>query len=367
MFIWNQREEIQNNFLELPPITSPKSKWYERETILFEWPPLNSNKKKYSLVNQGIADLRGIDISSLKLISKERVLFKTEDWENVSNSADLPGYPSLVHNIYGKDPDNRYYLFYAVHEPPSGIGLAIADNLKGSFLKLSQFRHGPRDSRVLKAPSRPRGTSHFSSPVVLWNPHEKLWFMYFHFYNNETEQGFGHQKTALAYTESLTHGEWKIYTDDKQKYITPMPVKDEWMNSQSSYHAVSRLEDQKWIALLRGTNLENINTALGFAASNDGIKWAIMPPTPFLKKQIKKAVSKPVAIALDDDGVKIIWSIYDKQEWTTKAYISPIEGFSEKNSEIFLPEWVPSDGASSIWREGSQLIIFSGNSRYIFE
>ena len=76
MFIWNQREEIQNNFLELPPITSPKSKWYERETILFEWPPLNSNKKKYSLVNQGIADLRGIDISSLKLISKERVLIE---------------------------------------------------------------------------------------------------------------------------------------------------------------------------------------------------------------------------------------------------------------------------------------------------
>ena len=71
--------------------------------------------------------------------------------------------------------------------------------------------------------------------------------------------------------------------------------------------------------------------------------------------------------SLNDDGVKIIWSIYDKQEWTTKAYISPIEGFSEKNSEIFLPEWVPSDGASSIWREGSQLIIFSGNSRYIFE
>lgn len=364
---WQKREEVQNSFLEEPPITSPKSKWYDPDIILFEWPPPNNNKKNDLLVNQGIADFRGLDVNSLKLISKERVLFKSEDWENISNSSDLPGYPSVVHNIYGKHPDNKYYLFYAVHEPPSGIGLAVSESLRGNFVKFSELNPNLIDSRILKAPTRPRGTSHFSSPVVLWNKQKKLWFMYFHFYNDEIEKGFGQQKTALAYTDNLSEGKWEIYKDNMGRYITPMPVKSNWMSSQSSYHAISRLEDKKWLALLRGTNFNNINTTLGLAASNDGKKWAIMPPTPFLEKEIVKAVSKPVAIALNDDGFNIIWSIYDKQKWTTEAFISPIQNFSKETTDIFLPGWSPSDGPSSFWRENEQIIIFSGNSRYIFE
>lgn len=368
---WRYRNELQNLVFPKPPQSSPFSRWLDPSEVDLKWPPsnidsVNFNNYPENAANAGIADLRGLDLKKLKLLDQVKVLEKSEDWE-VGDSNILPGYPSVVRNINGRNADGKYYLFYAVHDPPSGIGCAVSENIESPFTKLAKIRTKMSDSRILKAPTRPRGTSHFSSPVVIWNPVNNLWHLYFHFFRNEISTGFGHQKTALATTDDLGRGKWEILSDKEDRYITPMLAHGEWTNSQSSYHAISRLPDGQWLALLRGTSMNNRTTSLGFGISTDGVFWALMPPTPAITTNTEEKVVKPVAVAIINEGnIAYVWSVYNKRRQHSQAYINSVGKLKINSDNIFLNNWSPGDGASSIWRNGSEINIFSANYRYTF-
>ena len=119
-----------------------------------------------------------------------QILSRTQDWEHSSwkNSnwpsagGSILGYSSVVKNTHGQNPDGKYYLYYAHHDPMSGIGLAVADSVTGPYTKFN-----PTDNKVLTVPNyRPWGPnpddpSHYSSPSVVWNADTELWTMYFHY------------------------------------------------------------------------------------------------------------------------------------------------------------------------------------------
>jgi hypothetical protein len=140
-------------------------------------------------------NLRCVDLSDLTssvplaTAQSMHILSRTEAWEhNTFDRSDnnSVGYPSVVKNDRGRNPDNRYYLYYAHHDPCSCIGCAVAETIEGPYRKLATLDTNRQDSVVLANPHHPilkppvSDPSHYSSPCVVWNEDEKLWFMYFH-------------------------------------------------------------------------------------------------------------------------------------------------------------------------------------------
>ncbi|MBC8291275.1 MAG: twin-arginine translocation signal domain-containing protein [Planctomycetes bacterium] len=117
--------------------------------------------------SDGVLDnnLQVVDLSDLKqplpltVNSTKQILKQTEDWEHSSyKNSNWPagghqsiGYPSVVRNVHGKSQDGQYFLFYAHHDPMSGIGCAIADSIRGPFVKLADLP-GPRGSTAAFSP-----------------------------------------------------------------------------------------------------------------------------------------------------------------------------------------------------------------------
>ncbi|MEE3231287.1 MAG: hypothetical protein VX272_09640, partial [Planctomycetota bacterium] len=98
-----------------------------------------AQKKRRSLDN----NLRCVDLSDLKkalpltVVSSKRILAADEAWEkstwNPGQNHSSLGYPSLVRNDHGKKADGKYYLYFAHHDPTSGIGCAVADRIGGPY------------------------------------------------------------------------------------------------------------------------------------------------------------------------------------------------------------------------------------------
>ena len=77
-------------------------------------------------------NLNVVDLSDLigdlpqNIASTTQILYVTEAWEK-----DTLGFTTVVKNDQGQNPDNKYYLYYAHHDPVSGIGAAVADSITG--------------------------------------------------------------------------------------------------------------------------------------------------------------------------------------------------------------------------------------------
>ena len=194
-------------------------------------------------------NLKCVDLSDLKgplpleSVSTKQILKQTENWEHSSyKNPKWPkeghrslGYPTVVKNDHGKNKDGRYYLFYAHHDPMSGIGCAVANSVKGPYIKLADLSGSSRKhSRVLTVPNyRPKGPnrddpSHYSSPCVVWNEKEQVWFMYFHYFNHyhgawtasPDSPGEGWQMTALATSPDLAANKWTLWKDARQSKVS---------------------------------------------------------------------------------------------------------------------------------------------------
>ena len=79
--------------------------------------------------NLNVVDLSDLDADlPLDIVETKQILSLTEDWENSSEGTPLDslGYPSIVKNDRGPNPDNKFYLYYAHHDIPSRIGCAVA-------------------------------------------------------------------------------------------------------------------------------------------------------------------------------------------------------------------------------------------------
>ena len=350
-------------------------------------------------------NLRCVDLSDLKkalpltVVSSKRILEANEAWEKSTwspgqNHSSL-GYPSLVRNDHGRKADGKYYLYFAHHDPTSGIGCAVADRIGGPYTKIKALDPAREHSMVLVNPHYPgkKGDpSHFSSPCVAWCEEEKLWFLYFHYYNHyhgawkgdPRSPGQGNQMTALAVSEDLASHRWRIVRDEALGKVSVhdiLPVlpttKVPWMESASSYHAIQRLPGGQWLAFLRGTPVKGLPT-LGFATSQNGREWRWGKNNPILHP---------------DDGGKGYRGIYrpgfvaylgklrsGKRKyllvWTESPAAGdvpqPRYGYTTDFIKVVRDprghaKWPAGDGLISAWREGARLYLFAGKELHVMK
>ena len=350
-------------------------------------------------------NLRCVDLSDLKkalpltVVSSKRILEANEAWEKSTwspgqNRSSL-GYPSLVRNDHGSKADGKYYLYFAHHDPTSGIGCAVADRIGGPYTKIKALDPAREHSMVLVNPHYPgkKGDpSHFSSPCVAWCEEEKLWFLYFHYYNHyhgawkgdPRSPGQGNQMTALAVSEDLASHRWRIVKDEALGKVSVhdiLPVlpttKTPWMESASSYHAIQRLPGGQWLAFLRGTPVKGLPT-LGFATSQNGREWRWGKNNPILHP---------------DDGGKGYRGIYrpgfvaylgklrsGKRKyllvWTESPAAGdvpqPRYGYTTDFIKVVRDprghaKWPAGDGLISAWREDNRLYLFAGKDLHVMK
>ncbi len=351
---------------------------------------------------RGLLDcnLRCVDLSDLTssvpltVDASSQILWQTEAWEHSTfetTGNDSVGYPSVVKNDRGRNADNKYYLYYAHHDPCSGIGCAVADSIQGPYRKLASLETNRSHSMVLANPHYPivnppvADPSHYSSPCVIWNEDEKLWFMYFHYYNHYHGAwtagggaGFGHQMTALATCSDLASHKWTVLKDPKLGKVSVwdiVPVlpttEKKWMNSQSSYHAIQRLANGQWLAFLRGTSVDQI-VQLGFATSNDGRKWDCFRENPIIHQNDGggglKGNYRPYFLGYLGKGTAgadkylLVWGESPAGSDVPRITYGYTTTFRDvQRDSRGYAQWGPgSDGPISPWREGNRLYLFSG-------
>ena len=350
-------------------------------------------------------NLQCVDLSDLQgplpldVVSTKRILTQTEAWEHSSyKNPQWPagghqslGYPTVVRNDHGKNRDGKYYLFYAHHDPMSGIGCAVADSIKGPYIKLAELPGSARkQSMVLTVPNyRPDGPnpddpSHYSSPCVVWSEEEQLWFMFFHYFNHfhgawtasADAPGEGWQMTALATCPDLASHRWTIWKNPdigKVSVWEIVPVlttsDKEWMKSASSYHAIQRLPDGRWLAFQRGTPTGRPGPTVGFATSSDGRTWKQFPENPVIaagKPWTRKTNEyRPAFIGYlgSRDGGQheylVAWSEHSQPH---VIYSTTRDFKSFQRDPRGYASWGGTDGLISVWREGQRLYLFAGHS-----
>lgn len=330
-----------------------------------------------------------------------QVLWQDQDWEHGSyqnpdwplGGGDSVGYPTLIKNDRGLNPDDRYYLFYAHHDPMSGIGVAVADDIEGPYIKISST-----DSKVLTVPNyNPAGPnvddpSHYSSPSVVWNSEmadgEGRWCLYFHYYNHyhgawtsdPTWPGMGYQMTTVAMTDDLSSHNWEIYEDPAYGSVSVwdivpvlMTTDASWSDGASSYHALQRLVDGTWLAFLRGTNAATGYTELGFATSTDGLDWTHFPENPVIVADslwtLPAQVYRPKFIGYlgpndaGEDRYLVAWAETDGS--ASVIYSTTTDFVHFQRDKRGYANWGANDGGIvSARREGDVLYLFTGKNFY---
>lgn len=337
-------------------------------------------------------NLKCVDLSDLKgelpldVVRTTQVLRQSEAWEKSTWRGDggreSTGYPTVVRNDRGPNSDGRYYLYYAHHDPNSGIGCAVAESIEGPYVKLAETDRERDDSRVLVCPGKPGQPFHYSSPCVVWSGAERLWFMYFHFYANQWQAGGGHQRTALATCPDLAGNNWSPWTDAGGKLVAVLPVTAErWMNSQSSYHAVQRLPDGRWLAFLRGTGGEYDAAGkwgqdpckLGFATSTDGRHWDYFSENPVIHRDDggggRQGVYRPHFVGYLGQGEYLLcWSESAPYDGGPKIIYGRTKDFrSVVRDPRGYANWPAADGLISPWRVGNRLYLFAGKHVHVME
>jgi len=334
-------------------------------------------------------NLKVVDLSDLiaplplTVDSTTQVLSAAEEaWEQSNPTL---GFTTVVKNNHGLNQDGKYYIYYAHHDPGSGIGAAVANSIDGTYTRISET-----DSRVLTA-SGGSASEHFSSPSVVWNETTGLWHMYFHFWNSDHyawrgtgstapgPDGFGHQMTALATTNDLSSHNWTPLAGDPDvlnpAYEPVLPTTaDRWINSQSSYHGIQRLPDGTWVAFMRGTGGEYVwindewvwdqdPSKVGIATSADGINWTYLAENPIFDESGPGPAGDyaPEFIGYlgengsGDDEYLLVWNEAGSIQYgTTTDFVNVVRDPRGAAS------WPSKGGADDVWREGDTLYIFTG-------
>ena len=351
-------------------------------------------------------NLKCVDLSDMKgdlplvAVRTTQILRRSEPWEYSTwtveaRKDDTVGYPSGVRNDRGENADGKYYLYFAHHDPTSGIGCAIGDKVDGPYQKLKQIDPQREHSMVLvnpHAPGKEGDPSHYSSPSVVWNEDEKLWFMYFHYYNHfhrlwEEDSNFpggGNQMTALATTPDLSSHEWTIVKDKSigqvsvHDILPVMPTtKEEWMYGTSSYHSIQRLPTGEWLAFMRGT--DNLGLcSVGFARSKDGRAWNFFPQNPRIRPKTGPdaalGIYRPAFIGylgLDPAGKHrylVVWAESRKGADVPRVRYGYTNDFiTIKPDPRGFAEYSGGDGLISPWREGDKLYLFAAKKLHVLK
>ena len=358
--------------------------------------------------NLQVVDLSDLDGDlPLDVVSSTQILWQTQNWEHSTlgnpswpaGGHESLGYPTMVKNTHGLNSDGKYYLYYAHHDPTSGIGSAVANSITGPYTKPSIAHEvlgsGWTDSQVLVNPLyRPGGMpvdwiGHYSSPSIVWNEDEDLWFMYFHYYNHywggagdppgeawsTNNPGMGHQMTALATTPDLSSHDWTIWTDpvwsrvSAHNIVPVLPTTDEaWASGASSYNGIQRLPDGQWLAFVRGTNDSTGLPTVGFATSDDGTTWDYFPENPVIAPgkswTVDTSEYRPKFVGYlgengsGEDEYLVAWAEHSAPHviysTTTdfKTFQRDSRGYANWGTDV--------GGIVNVRREGDSLYLFSG-------
>jgi hypothetical protein len=347
--------------------------------------------------------LRCVDISDLKgplpleLDNSWEIMSPSEEWERNTLSASREygwvGYTCVVRNNHGPKPDGRYYLYYAQHEPNSGIGCALAEMIEGPYRKLAELDNSRQDSQVLVNAGKPGEGWHYGSPCVVWNGEKNLWVMYFHFQSNPYAKiggwdlGYGYQMTALATCPDLEKNVWTPYVDPRYDVMPPghpalVPVlpttKELWMKSASSYHPIQRLPDGRWLAGLNATGWDSAAAGggsladprygyrIGFATSKDGYQWDNFPDNPILHPDDGRGGRKGwyrihFVGYLGNGEYLVVWSDCESGASDMKVNYSRTRDFRTitRDSRGYA-KWTLGDNIITPVREGNKLYLFGG-------
>ena len=345
-----------------------------------------------------LSDMTGqlpLDVVSSKKILRRSEAWEYSTWKPEARKDDTVGYPSMVRNDRGKNPDGKFYLYYAHHDPTSGIACAIADSIEGPYHKLKKLDPSRDHSMVLVNPHSPGkqgDPSHYSSPSLVWNEDAQLWFMYFHYYNHfhrlweehPDYPGGGNQMTALATSPDLSSHKWTIVKDegsDKVNVPKILPVltttKKAWMYGTSSYHAIQRLPTGEWLAFLRGTDAKGA-CSVGFARSQDGRKWDLFPENPMIRptsgKDAQLGIYRPGFIGYlgknraGKHKYLVVWS-----ESRIGADVPKMRYGYTTDFVTITPDkrgyakWPAGDGLISPWRVKDKLYLFAGKYLHVMQ
>ena len=342
-------------------------------------------------------NLKCVDLSDLdgdlplEVVETHQILRQSEDWEHSTwknpnwpdgGGASL-GYPTVARNDHGPQPDGRYYLYYAHHDPRSGIGVAVADQIAGPYSK-DVTVPGRSDNQVVPSfhadNPNPDDPSHNSSPWVVWNEAAQLWFMYFHYFNHAHTKT-NYQTTALATTADLASHQWTVeHADGTMPPWRPvLPVTDAaWMNEASSYHAVQCLPDGRWLAFLRGTSTDGTPPSLGFGTSADGRTWKYFTENPVIHQNDggdgRDGVYRPAFVgylgtnAAGHPEYLLAWQESVRFDGDNRLIFGRTSDFKTVTRDPRgYSHWSPADGCISPWRIGGRLYLFSGMYVHVME
>jgi hypothetical protein len=160
-------------------------------------------------------------------------------------------FPSVVCGDCLPDSPGRYLMYYAPHNAPGGICLAVADQPFGPW------REVPGNPLITRDWAPHYQVSHVSSPHAVWNEEEGFLFLYFHGENSTTRYATSRNGVDFEYGGKV--------------------VTDEMLDSTigAFYARVFRHRlpglDNRWIMLLMG-HLED-RAGLFLAWSKDGRGW----------------------------------------------------------------------------------------------
>ena len=90
-------------------------------------------------------------------------------------------------------PLGKYYMYYAPHDAPGGICLAVADALEGPW---REFEHNPLITNVWPPHYR---VGHISGPHAIWAPEASRLFLYYHGDNDTTRYATSEDGLTFAY------------------------------------------------------------------------------------------------------------------------------------------------------------------------
>lgn len=170
-------------------------------------------------------------------------------------------HPSVIATGLGwEKPMAKYYMYYAPHDAPGGICLALADHPEGPW---REYPHNP----VIGHEWSPHyQVSHVCSPHAIWNPDEGRLFLYFHGENDTSRYSISRDGVHFEY------GGIAVTTQSFGPDLT-----------EASYARVFRLQRDvgkgRYWMLLMGT-LEGTRSVWQ-AWSADGRRWEALP-TPLI-------------------------------------------------------------------------------------
>ena len=160
-----------------------------------------------------------------------------------------------IHQHVAK-PIAKYYMYYAPHDAPGGICLAVADHPEGPW---REYANNPVISHDWAPYYK---VSHVSGPDAIWSDEQRKVFLYFHGENNVTR---------LATSEDGIHFRYEGSVIDT-KMIEPGVT-------EASYGRVSRDQlpgkNNRYVMLVMGNHKNTRNIYLAW--SKDGRHWQAQP------------------------------------------------------------------------------------------